>query len=382
MSKKYLIQGNTKLDFKMEDASDEITVYLYSRVYSWLAEDFAMLHARAVGNGIKKIHLRINSAGGDVFAGNAIYNLMKSSPIEVITYNDGMAASMGGMIFLCGNKRKMAKSAMFMRHNPSGGCHGEAGDMRKCADLLDKIAGVMADEYRSITGEDIETVKASMAKTEWYTSEEALKLGLVDEIYNSEVVPLKEPKAEMNAHDAFLHFAAHLSPDTDIPKTNFKQKEIDMTTSQLAISLGLAHDATEAEVQAALGQLKAKASTSEDLLAKLDKQKQVQAKALIDGAISDRKITEAQRQLYMGNAMNDYETTAQMLGAMSQALKPTDIIAKTKGAPVATGDKKFTDLSKDEIEALRTEDWEAYSKLFEAHYKFKPSKTKLVDLSA
>lgn len=364
------------------EGSNEITVYLYGMIYSWTASDFASIHARAMNQGIERIHLRINSYGGNVFAGNAMYNLLKSSKIKITTYNDGIAASMASVLLLCGDEIKMAESALVMIHNPRGDAYGEADDHRKSAEVLDTLTDIMAKIYARRTKEEIDQIKAEMKKESWYNSSDALKKGIIDEVYDSEIPAMdNEPEMDFSPKAAYLHFAAQLAPPS-LDSNSQKLNTSEMENSKLAISIGLPHDASETEIQEKIAEINAKAASVEDLKAQVDKQKQAQVKMLIDGAITDGKITEAQRQLYTGNAMKDFETTEQMLAGMSAVVKPNDLISKKPKTPQASGDKSFKDLSKDELESLRAEDWEAYQKLFTAEFGYKPAKTKQIELSA
>lgn len=85
------------------------------------------------------IHLRINSPGGEIFHGAAIVSAIQNCPAEIHTWNDGVCASMAAIIWMAGKKRHMAKNAMLMLHSASGMCWGNASDMRKIADVLDKF---------------------------------------------------------------------------------------------------------------------------------------------------------------------------------------------------------------------------------------------------
>ena len=131
---------------------------------------------------VSQIDLHINSPGGDVFDGITIYNLIKNHPAEVTTYIDGLAASIASIIALAGNKVIMAENALFMIHNPMGHTQGTAEDMRKTADILDKVAETLIGTYVSKTGSTDAFIEALLDAETWMTADEALEAGFIDEI--------------------------------------------------------------------------------------------------------------------------------------------------------------------------------------------------------
>ena len=92
---------------------------------------------KEIGN-VRQINLHIHSPGGDVFDGIAIYNLLKNHPANKTVYIDGLAASMASVIAMAGDEVIMPENAMLMIHKPWGIQGGDAEELRKYADLLDK----------------------------------------------------------------------------------------------------------------------------------------------------------------------------------------------------------------------------------------------------
>ena len=129
-----------------------------------------------------QIDLHINSPGGDVFDGIAIYNLIKQHPAKVTSYIDGLAASIASVIALAGDQIYMAENALFMIHNPYGMAFGEAADMRKMADLLDTVRGSIVKAYVSKTDKPDAEIFPLMDAETWMTADEAVEFGFVDEV--------------------------------------------------------------------------------------------------------------------------------------------------------------------------------------------------------
>lgn len=139
-----------------------------------------------LGN-VDEIEVRINSAGGDVFAANAIYNLLKSHNASITTIVDGLCGSAATIIAIAGDTLKMPKNTFFMIHNPATGGYGEAKDLRKAADLLDKVKETIISHYQIKTSLTTEEISTMMDETTWLTADEALDKGFIDEIVDYEV---------------------------------------------------------------------------------------------------------------------------------------------------------------------------------------------------
>jgi ATP-dependent Clp protease protease subunit len=129
---------------------------------------------------ITGIKLRINSPGGSVFEGSAIYTLLQSKGVPVDVRVDGIAASAAFTIAMVGTTISISKSAMMMLHNAWGFCMGEASDMLKEAALLGQINGVMAGIYAERSGLDLTEVATMMDAETWLTADEAVAKGFAN----------------------------------------------------------------------------------------------------------------------------------------------------------------------------------------------------------
>lgn len=138
------------------------------------------------------IHLRINSPGGSVFDGVAIHNALKDHPARIVSHIDSLAASMASVIALAGDEISMAENAFLMIHDPWTLTIGNSEQLRKDADLLDKLGDtVIRSSYMAKTGKSEEEIKAWMADETWFTAEEALAAGFVDSIEKKSEVKAK-----------------------------------------------------------------------------------------------------------------------------------------------------------------------------------------------
>lgn len=153
-------------------------VYIYDEIGYWgvTAKEFVNEIA-AIDS--EEITLRLNTPGGSVYEGMAIYNALLRHPAKINVYIDGLAASMGSVIALAGDTINMAENAYYMIHNPWGGCFGESSDLRKYADRLDDMTQQIANIYQAKTGLERESILQAMTDETWYSGQEALAAGFV-----------------------------------------------------------------------------------------------------------------------------------------------------------------------------------------------------------
>jgi ATP-dependent Clp endopeptidase proteolytic subunit ClpP len=190
---------STWFDIKAK-AEAEADVFLYDEIggFGVNARDFI---SQIRASGAKKINLRINSPGGSVFDGLAIYNFLKEQDVTVQV--DGLAASIASIIAMAGKEVRIASNGFLMIHNPWGGAMGDSEEMRQTADLLDKIRDSLVGTYAKKTGKDAETIKRWMDEETWFSAEEAKENGFVDTItdevaFSASVRSFKKAPAILN----------------------------------------------------------------------------------------------------------------------------------------------------------------------------------------
>lgn len=135
---------------------------------------------KALGS-VREISLRINSAGGDVFEAQAIYSYLKTHKAHKTVRIDGLAASAASLVAMAGDEIIMPDNALMMIHNPATVAWGEAAEMRKAAELLDKVRDTLAAVYVAKTGLEYEKIISMMDEETWMTADKALELGFCDE---------------------------------------------------------------------------------------------------------------------------------------------------------------------------------------------------------
>lgn len=199
-----------KIEAKAAESAAEVLIYDEIGIWGIEASDFVA----AIGAlDVKHIDLRLNTPGGSVFDGNAIYNALKRHPASVTAHIDGIAASMGSVIALAGDEVRMAKNALYMIHNPWTLAIGDSGELRATADILDKLRDGIVGAYAEKTGKDVAELTAAMDAETWFTAEEAKAFGFVDEITGE-----REAKATASIKAAMARFknAPEIAPEPEV----------------------------------------------------------------------------------------------------------------------------------------------------------------------
>lgn len=135
------------------------------------------------------ITVRINSPGGDVFAGIAIYNMLNEHEGEVTIKIDGIAASIASLIAMAGDKIVMLPGSMMMVHNPWTFAAGNADDLEQVVESLKKCSESMLPIYVARTGQEESKVKELLKAETWMTAQDAVELGFADEAIESKTSP-------------------------------------------------------------------------------------------------------------------------------------------------------------------------------------------------
>lgn len=160
-------------------------IYIYEEIgQGWFggitAKSFSET-LKELGN-VNALDIYINSPGGSVFDGIAIYNQIKRFTGEKVIHIDGIAASIASVIAMAGDKIKIASNGMFMIHDPWTMAAGTADDMRKMADSLDKVRETILTTYAAKTGRSLKEIGDWMTAETWMDAKESVEYGFATEI--------------------------------------------------------------------------------------------------------------------------------------------------------------------------------------------------------
>jgi len=159
--------------------SAELSIYEDIGFWGISARDFKDTLGTLKG---KHVTLRIHSLGGDVLEGNAIYNAIRRHEGGVTVQIDGIAASMASVIAMAGSPVQMAENGFLMIHNPWSFAVGDAEEMERSAELLQKMTDGLIAIYAARTGLEDDELREMMATETWLTAAEAKEKGFIDEI--------------------------------------------------------------------------------------------------------------------------------------------------------------------------------------------------------
>lgn len=179
MSKKFysLVQNNDTAD-----------IDIYGDITSWPWEEFGEVSATNLSKqlseltGVSTINVHISSYGGEVKEGLAIYNALKNHPAKVRTICDGFACSIASVIFMAGDERIMNEASLLMIHNAWAWAEGNAAELRKQADDLEKITQASVNAYMAHSSLSEDEVKALLDAETWLLPSEAIEYGFATSI--------------------------------------------------------------------------------------------------------------------------------------------------------------------------------------------------------
>lgn len=177
----------TKRYFQMKQNGDIADIDIYGDIekYPWLASDvssYSLAKQLEMLDGVNTINVHINSYGGDVAEGLAIYNALRRNPARVVTTCDGMACSIASVIMMAGDERIMADASLLMIHNAWLFASGDANELRKQADDLDVINNASKTAYLSRINIGEDQLSQMMDSETWITPEQALEMGFITSI--------------------------------------------------------------------------------------------------------------------------------------------------------------------------------------------------------
>lgn len=184
-----------------DDADRSISVYDVIGYDYWTGDGVTAKRIagalRALGKG--PVTVNVNSPGGDMFEGLAIYNLLREHDGEVTVKVLGLAASAASIIAMAGDTIQIARAGFFMVHNAWIIALGNRHDLREFADWLEPFDAAMADIYVARTGQDTEAIQKLLDAESWIGGSAAIEQGFADELLPSDQVKQADAKASVAA---------------------------------------------------------------------------------------------------------------------------------------------------------------------------------------
>lgn len=173
---------------EINEEKKEVDIYIFGDITSWewfesdVSSYTLSKEIQALDPDIEVINVHINSYGGEVAEGLAIYNLLRNHKAKVRTYCDGFACSIASVIFMAGDERIMNAASLLMVHNAWMRTVGNADQLRKDADDLDKITQASIEAYKSRVNISEDEIKKLLDEETWILPSEALEMGFATAI--------------------------------------------------------------------------------------------------------------------------------------------------------------------------------------------------------
>lgn len=210
--------GPGVLRLAAEDGADEADVYIYGDIGGWWGGISAEAFAKEIAAlDVKTLNVRLNSPGGLVFDGVAIYNALARHSATVVIHIEGIAASIASVIAMAGDDIRITEGSRFMIHDPWSIVMGSASDMRAEADVLDGLKSDLIDIYEARTEQTRDDLTAWMTAETWLSAREAVDKGFADSMTPAKKKEKKDAHARSAVIRSFRHAPQDLVETDDAP---------------------------------------------------------------------------------------------------------------------------------------------------------------------
>lgn len=387
------IEEMSKKPFHYElknQASGAAEILLYGYIGTWDEFDYQRFQAlfRDAVKSNKELTVRMHCGGGSVFEGLAIYDLLRASESTNTIIIEGMAASMGFVIALAGDVILINENAFGMAHAVKGGVYGTEQDMLNYVDLMVNCKERLRGIFKERTTADDETINEWLesGKDFWLSSERCKELGIVDEILK----PTKQRKGQdqdaenitnKTPEEAFDCFNIY----TELPQENIINQHTEMKKEAIFAALtaaglagALTASSSDNDFENHLKEILNKAKKTDSLENKLKEFKESQAEALVSNALKAGKITNAEKDEFKKDAIENYALVAKSLERMSGKPDPNGNLQREKNSvdgqhELLNGREKWTFAEWQEkdpkgLMKLQEESNEDFEKLFNAEF--------------
>lgn len=337
---------------------DACCILLYGEIgdYADVGAEDVIRQLTAAERSYRKIDVRINSVGGDVAAGIAIFNFLRQSQADITIYIDCIAASTASFIAGCGKPVKISRFGQFMIHRPMSDVFGDAAKLKDCVAHLEQVEDTLCEIYAARTGKTVEEIRATYmdGRDHWLTAEEAQEQGFVDEIFDDDrpaVSASLAPRERCERYTAlYIEHVSLKNQKQMIEKIKTRPTFSDcadeaavMTRLDEVVNKAKEHDAVVAERDA----LQAKVA---DLEQKEREATEAAYDAEVETAREEERIGADEVPSFKALMRKDPENTRALIGARKPKRRITQVIASAASNGDAKTDKDF--LAEREAEVL------------------------------
>ena len=358
-------------------------VYMYGVIGAGLDIDTNVVVAeieKLRQQGCRNFRFYVNSEGGEVVQGCALFNYLDRTDIDVEWVIDGLAASMMAMLITNPrHKVTAARYAKLMYHRVQGSVYGNSAEVRSMAEMIDKFETSLIEMMARRMNEPVDQVRQeffSDGLDHWMTAEEARKRGLVDSVIDGRNIaePASDIKSAKAVFDFYNKQLLNIIKPSNMDRAKIasllNKQEKDIETDEALVAAVEAQANENASLRNELTAEKQKSATLEGQVKAMNADK---VKQLVDNAIAAKKIGEDERETYTQLATNDFAMAEKILGKMQGVTSVVDQLQKPAVNEAEKG-WTFDDYHKHgKLENLKKDNPQRYSDLFEAKFGHKPN---------
>lgn len=312
------------------------TILLYGEIgdYADVRAEDVLAQIMEAEASYEHIDVRINSIGGQVGTGIAIFNALKASKADITIYIDCLAASTASIIAACGRTVKMSRYARILIHKPTGGIWGNSDEIKTYQEQLSQVEETICDIYARRTGLSADEIRSTYmdGQDHWLSADDAVRLGFADEVYDDLPVKAEDianlPPDQLCGRFTDLYYGSFI---------NHQHKITDKMFEKIKKMQPFRDCADEAAVLARISDLGKKAEAYDTVKAENDslktqvadfrkKQKDAEDAAIaeeVDKAVKDGRIDETKREHYVKML---HSSEAESARAILNDLKPKRLV--------------------------------------------------------
>ena len=213
----------------VKQPNNSLDIDIYGDIGGWYYENTIESLSEQIKNmtDVSEINVYINSYGGELSEGLAIYNALKQHKATVNTYVMGFACSSASLIFMSGDNRYISKSSMLMIHNAICSCYGNSDDMRAMAETLDKMNGAIRNVYADNINISMDDLKTLLDKETFLNYEECVNYGFATDTFNDEEEKAAFSNSAINRIINTLHekFTSELNTSKIVNVNNIEEEK-------------------------------------------------------------------------------------------------------------------------------------------------------------
>lgn len=309
----------------------EADILLYGEITDSPESDDAVLGRTVVSQILQtarscdRIRVHINSEGGEVYAGIAIFNALRLCEKDVEIYTDGISASIAGIIAMCGRKHFMSRFARLMIHSVSAGVYGDKTDLRATIEEIEALEDTLAQIISSRMGITPEEVKARFfdGKDHWFTAQEAVAAGLADGIYDLSGIASEDDSPEKVYDKVYTNRAelrSQIITNMDIKRISQRPRFSNVRTDDDILRV----------IDELTGEIEALESENKSLKTRISELESAEIEKILNAAVEAGKIGEGEKENYRSLLNSNRAATEKVLASLKPKRMVRNDITGTK----------------------------------------------------